>query len=508
MKQPLFYRTRPDLFEQICPHNNNIDEIKKLTSGSNKKVWWVCKNNKEHVWDDSITHRVQEGRGCPFCRGMRVNHTNSLESLNPALAEEFHPSKNSPATTNTIYAHSGKSIWWICKNGHEYEAPVSRRNPKNKSQGSGCKKCSNQTSLPEIRIYAELAYIFEDACWRDKFQGIEVDIMLPSLNIGIEYDGSYWHTKKRNKDIDKNIQLANKNILLVRFREMPLKKIEEIDILVDGKLKKEHLDDFLDLVISKCDESFRERINKYKEQSNFCNDTEYNRIVSFLPNPLPEKSLGHLFPEVSKEWDFQNNYPLRPENVSPHAGFSVQWVCSKGHSFPMTIGNRTGKTKDTQNGCPYCSGRYASSEDNLALHYPEVAKEYFQEKNGQLKVDSLRPKSNKKVWWKCSIQSHEPWLQSPNIRVGMGTGCPTCSGRLVSSSNSLIDNFPQLFDYWNFHKNEINFDSVSKGSHAKAHWKCPNCEIKWHLTIKDMVKRCRYAIENDKNICLNCRKLN
>mgnify|MGYP001471661811 CR=1 FL=1 len=90
----------------------NIESIENLSVGSNKKVWWVCKSCQSS-WDDTVTHRYKESRGCPYCRGFRVNDTNSLYSINPSLSSEFDIEKNQ-ISPKEVYAHSGKSYWWKC----------------------------------------------------------------------------------------------------------------------------------------------------------------------------------------------------------------------------------------------------------------------------------------------------------------------------------------------------------------------------------------------------------
>ena len=46
--------------------NNNLNLIPEtLTLGSNKKVWWKCKNG--HEWQAMIGNR-HRGNGCPICR--------------------------------------------------------------------------------------------------------------------------------------------------------------------------------------------------------------------------------------------------------------------------------------------------------------------------------------------------------------------------------------------------------------------------------------------------------
>ncbi|MBI5535166.1 MAG: zinc-ribbon domain-containing protein [Deltaproteobacteria bacterium] len=38
-----------------------------VLAGSGKKVWWLCREGKGHVWLSQVRHRTREGTGCPFC---------------------------------------------------------------------------------------------------------------------------------------------------------------------------------------------------------------------------------------------------------------------------------------------------------------------------------------------------------------------------------------------------------------------------------------------------------
>ncbi len=40
----------------------------EVTSGSSRKVWWICAKNPSHRWRATINHR-SNGRGCPMCAG-------------------------------------------------------------------------------------------------------------------------------------------------------------------------------------------------------------------------------------------------------------------------------------------------------------------------------------------------------------------------------------------------------------------------------------------------------
>jgi hypothetical protein len=61
----------------------------------------------------------------------------NLYVLKPNLVKEWHPTKNAPLKPQEITPGSGKKIWWICSEGHEWQAAVYSRN-----RGSGCPYCA------------------------------------------------------------------------------------------------------------------------------------------------------------------------------------------------------------------------------------------------------------------------------------------------------------------------------------------------------------------------------
>lgn len=86
-------------------------------------------------------------------------------------------------------------------------------------------------SLPEKTFTYYILKLFPDAI--ESYQSIflgakEIDVFIPSLNFGIEYDGVYWHKNKLDDDIDKNRLCDKENIELVRIRECGLPNISHI----------------------------------------------------------------------------------------------------------------------------------------------------------------------------------------------------------------------------------------------------------------------------------------
>jgi hypothetical protein len=56
----------PELFKQIHDSLNNDIDIESLSIGSNKKIWWQCPVDKDHIWCTSVNHRYK-GTDCPVC---------------------------------------------------------------------------------------------------------------------------------------------------------------------------------------------------------------------------------------------------------------------------------------------------------------------------------------------------------------------------------------------------------------------------------------------------------
>ncbi|MBO5869800.1 MAG: zinc-ribbon domain-containing protein [Clostridia bacterium] len=107
---------------------------------SNKKVWWIC--SKGHEWQASIADRTS-GNGCPYCSSnMLLRGYNDLQTLNPALANEWNYEKNNDLTPLDVMPNSNKKVWWKCEKGHEWEALIINRN-----RGRDCPICSNKKIL-------------------------------------------------------------------------------------------------------------------------------------------------------------------------------------------------------------------------------------------------------------------------------------------------------------------------------------------------------------------------
>ena len=139
LKDNAMLKVRPELFDE-WNFEKNVElglNVYKATKGSVKKAYWIC-NNCKSTFDARIDSRVH-GNNCPYCSGQKVNHTNSLASLRPNLARQWHPTKNGDLTPDNFTCGSGQKVWWLCELGHEWETAISDRS---KEKGTSCPYCN------------------------------------------------------------------------------------------------------------------------------------------------------------------------------------------------------------------------------------------------------------------------------------------------------------------------------------------------------------------------------
>ncbi len=395
----------------------NYDRNGRLTPSdfkehSARKIWWKCK--KGHEWCSSISDRSR-GDGCPYCSGKRVLvGFNDLAHINPYIAKEWNYEKNGNKIPQKYTCKSGIKVWWKCEKGHEWKTSIS-----NRSRGDGCPKCNSgiRTSFPEQAIYFYVKKIYPDAvnrCTDVLPNGMEIDIFIPSINVGIEYDGSVWHEsdKALEKEVKKYIECKRNDIFLIRVKEK------------GGNARENSCD-----VMLRIDDSFNNeaysslfmQLSKYIKIPNEI-DVKNDRvnIQENYKTEIKNNSFGSKYADLVVEWDSEKNGMLTPYMFSSNSGERIWWKCCKNHSWQTTI-----STRAKGSGCPYCSGRYAiKGENDLQTLRPEIASEWNYNKNGNLLPCEFKSQSNKKVWWKCK-EGHE-WEAIIANRTRRGDGCPVC----------------------------------------------------------------------------------
>jgi hypothetical protein len=99
-------------------------------------VWWKCDRGPDHEWRTTPGTRTR-GIGCPCCGGRQLSVTNSLAAIAPAIADEWHPTRNGRLDPDHVVAGSAARAWWRCERGHERQTRIRSRT----ARGTTCREC-------------------------------------------------------------------------------------------------------------------------------------------------------------------------------------------------------------------------------------------------------------------------------------------------------------------------------------------------------------------------------
>ena len=209
---------RPDLVKQWHPTKNKVTPF-DVTQFTHKSVWWKCEHG--HEWKSDVANRTNMHSGCPYCAGNLHTPETCLAAAFPDVAKEWHPTKND-RTPQEVTKSGAYRAWWQCSIcSHEWQATVNNRT----NMGSSCPNCcvGLQSSAPEIRLWSEIVHVFgkENVKHRWRDLGFEIDVYIPALRAGIEYDGFTWHKDKIAQDNAKYEKIKSHNIFLIRVTEIP-----------------------------------------------------------------------------------------------------------------------------------------------------------------------------------------------------------------------------------------------------------------------------------------------
>jgi len=133
----------PDVAAQWHPTRNGNLRPDQVNAGTDAEVWWRCEEG--HEWEAVVKNRTSRGHGCPVHSGrLLLPGYNDLTARFPAIATQWHPTRNGGLTSDRVLAGTNAKAWWKCPSGHEWEAPVSRRT----SGGHGCPTCWQLPAIP------------------------------------------------------------------------------------------------------------------------------------------------------------------------------------------------------------------------------------------------------------------------------------------------------------------------------------------------------------------------
>lgn len=189
--------------------------------------------------------------------------------------------------------------------------------------------------------------------------GMELDIYIPSIKLGIEYDGMAWHKTDIIPREKKKYSICQENgIRLLRLMEKPpeggnLATADESLTIMDGPMyDKKHLVKAIRLLLDKIDPEsnmWTRRKPIFHSGVDINLDRDEAEIRTYMTK-VKNGSFAEQYPALAKEWHTARNGHLSPDKVKPHSHIRVWWACPTcGYEYPATVSHRVNGT-----GCPKC----------------------------------------------------------------------------------------------------------------------------------------------------------
>ena len=208
-------------------------------------------------------------------------------------------------------------------------------------------------------------------------------------------------------------------------------------------------------------------------------------------------SLAEARPDLAKEWNYEKNGDLRPEDVSCGSNKKVWWIYHYAVPDDYPVELLRGKNFDFEweakvyarneyPGCPFLNGHSIwTGFNDLATINPELAAQWHPTKNGDLKPTQVTANSGLKVWWSLPYDIPldypiEPlrgkhfkfeWEASIDNR-NKHQSCPYLIGKAVwPGFNDLATINPKLAAQWHPTKNgDLKPTQVTANSGYKVWW--------------------------------------
>lgn len=525
----------PELVKEWHPTKNLDISPQTTPAGSDKIIWWQCKEG--HEYQMSVYDRTKS-RQCPFCSNKRVlTGFNDLATTHPDIASEWNYEQNNSLMPTQVTFGSNKKAWWMCPLGHEWEAVISSRT----TNGHGCPICAGNVVLAGFNDLATAHPTLAEQ-WSPKNELLPSQVSKASGYKAIwicEKSHEYKATVASRTNMHSGCPICAKELqtsfpekticyylqkcfpdLIEGYRPKWIEKSEldmfipEIHLAVeydggpwhkrtDKDLKKDRLchehnlhlirirdyacvplENTTSIQIVLKDKSLEELRKSILALYAIINDNwkkvtpphidieqDKSEIYKLMDVTEKRNSLANLYPELAAEWDAEKNGHLTPKMVTPRVGKKVWWKCSFGHTWQATVASRVNQNV----GCSYCSGRFAiPGETDLATTHPEIAKEWHPTRNKSLTPLAVKAGTNKKVWWSCPL-GHE-YEAPPSARTEKLTGCPICSGKqILVGFNDLQTTHPEIAAQWHPSLNTpLTPSEVTPGSSKRVWWKCPH----------------------------------
>jgi hypothetical protein len=448
----------PALAAEWEPTRNGILVPQFTAPGSKRPVWWVC-SKCQHVWRARVSSRTR-GHGCPDC-GRRASGKAqstprpgaSLAEKFPAVAADWHPTRNDDLTPSDVGYASNKKVWWQCRVcGYEWDRQVCGRT----QHGSSCPEC-----VRTAKAVPKAGNSLAERC--------------PKV-------AAEWHPTRNGDLTPSDVSFSKKEKVWWKCAGCG----HEWPAVIGNRVRWPGC--------PSCGRNGRRRLTT-DLAAKVSDRQKPKKRRTPAPAPAPGRSFAERFPEIAAEWHPTRN-EFTPEQVGYASNHRAWWICSAcGFEWAAVINSRGRGC-----GCPECGRRRAGHKkavpkpgNSLAERFPDIAADWHTERNHPLTPELISAKSRRPVWWRCRTCEYE-WEAAVYSRAN-GHGCKACATRLAAVVNrapkpgqSLAERDPQIAAQWHPTLNgSLSAAEVSGNSGMTVWWLCDKGHA-WPAMINNRVR--------------------
>jgi G:T-mismatch repair DNA endonuclease (very short patch repair protein) len=177
--------TKQFIERAIKVHGDKYDYSKTNYVNNYTDIIIICKKHGEFKQQPK-THIYQKSE-CPKCKKLKRLSTKEFIKR----SNKIHDNKYNYSLTD--YTNRRNKVKIICPDHGMFEQKAGSH-----MQGRGCSKCNIKTSSPELEIQEFLnnnKILFKKTD-RSIIKPYELDIVIPSKRLAIEFNGRYWHSNE------------------------------------------------------------------------------------------------------------------------------------------------------------------------------------------------------------------------------------------------------------------------------------------------------------------------
>lgn len=428
--------------------------------------------------------------GCPFCGSQQLlAGFNDLQTVNPDLASQWHPTLNGSQKPSDVAPQSNKKAFWLCpvggENGpeHSWEANIQSRH-----KGNGCPYCGNRKVLTGFN---DLATKRPDiaAEWHPTENGdITPETIAPGSNKKVWWlcaNSHEWQAIINNRT-SKGSGCKQCNKAKPKVARETVASISTLASSWHPDNDKSSAEVTLgSLYMAKwiCDKDSRHVWSTTvanRDRGGNCTVCSGHTIMPGI------NDLATTHPDFAAQWHPDNEYSVT--EVGSGTEYSAKWICEHSHVWKTFIYARIRQDQ----GCPECLGRSIWQEEKRTVsQYPHLMDKWHL--SNTLDPSKVAWRSAKTATWQCPTDSRHVWQAKIGEQNTDYLNCPVCSGRLVIPGvNDFKSQAPEtILSEWS-DKNTIDPASITLTSMRIAQWQCPNdSSHTWSCTVYERTRKNR-----------------